>query len=459
MSLEKIKDNTLPNKTWTKESRIPKILYKYYRSTVCREISRLSRFFDMLVEWCPHPNSSGYLFENSEKKHNYVIWNKTEDYLPLKDKNKTQLLLLNGNLNYWVDIQKELEELKTKINRNTRIIAIVYSYYAKWIFKLLNRLKLRSAILPRNYISLNSLSHIFKLSGYEMIYFKPLIFFPFRFVFIGDMLNLILKNIPIIKNLCFVGSIVLRPIITEKSEKSLSIIIPAKNERENITRFFAEITQIEKSNTEIIFVEGHSSDRTWNKIEELIKEYHGDLNIKLYKQPAKGKKDAVEYGFSKASGDLILILDSDLTVSVDEIKKFYNAYCEGLADFINGDRLVYPMEKNAMRFLNWIGNVFFAKVLSVCLNQKIGDSLCGTKLFPRVFLKPMKEWIRHFNKTDPFGDFELLFAASELCLGIVDVPVHYSSRKYGTTQIQRFYNGWQLIRMLVAFTLLKLFHR
>ena len=194
-------------KTWAKEKTICSFLYRYYRSIICREISRISRYYDMLIEWCPRPKATGFLFEKSIKKHGHVIWDKSETYLPLKDRSKTQLVLLNGHLNYWNDIQKELEELKTKITRNTRIIAIVYSHYAKWLFIVLNKLGLRSEIVPRNYISLSSLSHIFRLSGYEMVAFRPLVFFPFKLIFVGSVLNAILRNMPILRNLCLVGSV------------------------------------------------------------------------------------------------------------------------------------------------------------------------------------------------------------------------------------------------------------
>jgi glycosyltransferase involved in cell wall biosynthesis len=198
---------------------------------------------------------------------------------------------------------------------------------------------------------------------------------------------------------------------------------------------------------EIIFVEGHSEDDTWEEILRISEKYKDQFQIKCYQQTGKGKSDAVRLGFSKASGDLLTILDADLTMPPEYLTRFYTAYCEGLADFINGSRLVYPMKKNAMRFLNRVGNIFFAKMLSWALDERIGDSLCGTKLLSRHDYHRMVEWRKDFGEFDPFGDFELLFPAAILGLGIVDIPVRYLDRAYGSTNISRFRHGFMLLKM------------
>jgi glycosyltransferase involved in cell wall biosynthesis len=164
-------------------------------------------------------------------------------------------------------------------------------------------------------------------------------------------------------------------------------------------------------------------------------------------QTGKGKSDAVRLGFSKARNDIVTILDADLTMPPEMLERFYDAYCEGLADFVNGSRLTYPMEGNAMRFLNRLGNIFFAKALSFVLGVRLGDSLCGTKLLTRRDYERMCQWRNDFGDFDPFGDFELLFPAATLGLGIIDVPVRYRDRVYGSTNIRRFYHGWILLKM------------
>jgi glycosyltransferase involved in cell wall biosynthesis len=203
---------------------------------------------------------------------------------------------------------------------------------------------------------------------------------------------------------------------------------------------------------EVIFVEGHSSDGTWEEIQRVIADFgeRERLKVVAYQQEGKGKADAVRLGFSKAHGELLTILDADLTMPPESLDRFYRAYCEGHGDFINGSRLVYPMEGKAMRFLNRLGNVFFAKALSWALDLRLGDSLCGTKLVSRDDYQRMTQWRRDFGDFDPFGDFELIFPAAVLGLGIVDVPIHYRNRTYGSTNISRFRHGLMLLRMTIV---------
>jgi glycosyltransferase involved in cell wall biosynthesis len=201
---------------------------------------------------------------------------------------------------------------------------------------------------------------------------------------------------------------------------------------------------------EVIFVEGHSNDGTWEEIQRVAAEYGDRFRILSFKQTGKGKADAVRLGFSHATKDLLVILDADLTMPPELLPRFYDAYREGLADFINGSRLVYPMEGEAMRFLNRLGNVFFAKALSLVLGTPVGDSLCGTKLVARHDYERFKRWRADFGDFDPFGDFELLFPAAELGLGLVDIAIRYRDRTYGSTNISRFRHGWMLLKMTVT---------
>src|SRR6516164_4641300 len=70
-----------------------------------------------------------------------------------------------------------------------------------------------------------------------------------------------------------------------------------------------------------------------------------------------GKADAVFKGFAHARGDGLMILDADLTMPPEQLPKFWKALTSGKGEFIYGSRLVYPMEKDAMRFLNLLANV------------------------------------------------------------------------------------------------------
>ena len=201
------------------------------------------------------------------------------------------------------------------------------------------------------------------------------------------------------------------------------------------------------TNVEIIFVEGNSSDDTWQRIQDAVQKSHKGMSVRAFKQPGKGKNDAVRVGFNNATGALVTILDADLTMPPEMLPRFYKAYCHGLADFINGSRLHYPMEDDAMRPLNRMGNLFFCKLLSWVLGIPINDSLCGTKLYSLNDYKRFVSWRERFGDFDPFGDFEMLFASSELALGVIDLPVRYRARTYGETNISRFRNGLELIRM------------
>ena len=200
------------------------------------------------------------------------------------------------------------------------------------------------------------------------------------------------------------------------------------------------------SHTEIIFIDGHSTDGTPDEIKRVMGLFP-DKDIKFLVQEGRGKGDAVRNAFEQARADILMILDADLTVSPEEIPKFYKALASGKGEFINGSRLVYPMEKEAMRFLNMLGNKFFSLAFSWLLSQRIKDTLCGTKVISRENYMALAANRHYFGDFDPFGDFDLLFGASKLNLRIVEIPVRYRARQYGETQISRFKHGLLLMKM------------
>jgi glycosyltransferase involved in cell wall biosynthesis len=200
--------------------------------------------------------------------------------------------------------------------------------------------------------------------------------------------------------------------------------------------------------TELVFVEGHSKDNTYETIQQAIVE-HPSHRCQLLRQRGTGKGDAIREGFQKANGDVLMILDADLTVPPEDLPRFYDALCSGKGDFINGVRLVYPMEKQAMQFANLVANKFFGLAFSWLLNQSIKDTLCGTKVLWRSDYGLISANRAYFGDFDPFGDFDLLFGAAKLNLKITDLPIHYRERRYGSTNIQRWSHGWLLLRMVV----------
>jgi glycosyltransferase involved in cell wall biosynthesis len=239
---------------------------------------------------------------------------------------------------------------------------------------------------------------------------------------------------------------VARPIhLREIREFSTTILIPCRNEKGNIEAAIKRIPPF-GAHQEIIFVDGHSTDGTREEIERVIKAYP-DRDIKLMIQDGQGKGDAVRKGFSVAKGEVLMILDADLTMPPEDLPKFYRALAENHGEFINGCRLVYPMERQAMRFLNLLGNKFFSMMFTWILNQRFKDTLCGTKVLFRKDYEKIQANRDYFGDFDPFGDFDLIFGAIKQNLKVVEVPIRYRERIYGRTNIRRFRHGWLLLKM------------
>jgi glycosyltransferase involved in cell wall biosynthesis len=228
---------------------------------------------------------------------------------------------------------------------------------------------------------------------------------------------------------------------------TVSVIIPCRNERGNIDGAVRRLPSL-GAHTEVIFVEGHSRDGTLEECHR-VKAAYPERTISVLVQDGMGKGDAVRRGFAEAQGDVLMILDADLSVPPEELTKFFEAIVEGKGEFINGSRMVYPMERDAMRFLNYLGNKFFSRAFTYVLEQRLRDTLCGTKVLWREDYEKIAAGRAYFGEFDPFGDFDLLFGAAKLNLKIVEIPIHYRDRTYGTTQISRFRHGWLLLKMTV----------
>jgi len=421
----------------------------YLYGIIAEEISSLSRYCDSMIQYCRLSHETGLLFEAIDCPEK-IIMSETDEFPDLSSQaTERTVVLMNGTFNHSHDIQGILKGIKPKLSRNARIVVVAYNPYLKWLYLLANRLGIRKGPAPSTFVTCTALNNLCKISGYEIIRLRSVGFFPFKWLFVGPLLNRFLPATPLLRHLGVASIIVLRPIIPERNKPSLSIIIPARNEKHNIANALLRMPGFCGAELEIIFVEGHSQDETWEEIQRVQKKYASQFKILAFQQTGVGKSDAVNLGFSKARGSLLTILDADLTMPPERLEEFYDAYCGGLADFINGSRLVYPMEKEAMRFLNQLGNVFFAKILSYILDARLSDSLCGTKLFSRHDYHRILKWRNDFGKFDPFGDFELLFPAAALSLGIIDVPIRYRSRTYGDTNISRFRHGWMLFKMAV----------
>lgn len=426
---------------------------RYYRRLIASEISSATRYYNRVIHWKPLPSDSGYLFHCVECRSKLIV-REGEELPDLRgQKGDRSAVLLNGNLNFHFDIQQLLTDLHGRMSRTSRLIVVAYNPYLAWIYRLATWMGIRKMEVPPTFVTRADLENIAVLAGYEITRMRMVAYFPWRLLGLGGLVNWFMPVIPILRWLGLAAVITFRPRIPEESERpSLSVIIPARNERGNIEDAVRRMPDLGVE-TEIIFVEGHSRDGTWEEIERVAAKYGGQRRLKALRQTGRGKGDAVRLGFAHATGDLLTILDADLTMPPELLGRFYEAYHSGIAEFVNGTRLVYPMEGEAMQFLNRLANVFFAKSLSLVLGVKLGDSLCGTKLLARHDYERMVAWREHFGDFDPFGDFELLFPAAVLGLGVRDVPIRYRARTYGTTNISRFRHGGMLLRM----TLLGLF--
>ncbi len=418
---------------------------KYVNRFLAGELSALTRYYDCLIQWLPREDDTGMLLAAMDAPVKQTV-RKDESFPDLSGEvEKRTAVLINGTFNHVFDIQALLVELKSKLSRSSRVLVVLYNPYLRWMYNLANRLRIRKGELPSTFLTRVDLRNIVKVSGFAIVRDRVAVYFPWKLLGLGDVINRVLPLLPLLRWFSLTSLVVLRP-LKGQSAPGLSCVIPARNERGNIENALKRFPDL-GCQTEIIFVEGHSTDGTWEEIQRVAPLYAQRFRIQSCQQSGKGKADAVRLGFSLATQPLLVILDADLTMPPEMLGRFYAAYCQGYGDFINGSRLVYPMEGEAMRFLNRLGNIFFAKMLSAILDMRLGDSLCGTKLLTRSDYQRMMAWRRDFGDFDPFGDFELLFPAAVLGLGIVDIPVRYLARTYGETNIQRFRHGLELLKM------------
>jgi glycosyl transferase family 2 len=423
-------------------------LRKWTYALVGREISRISRYADRVVHVDPLPGDTGMLLEAVDAPLKQIGASANLDEIA-SESDAVDVMLFNGNFNHSTDIQSLLETVRPHIGRRGRIVVALYNSYFSWLFRLADRFGLRQGPPIVTFITQADLDQLARLAGFEVVRLRPVAYLPWHFFGLGSFVNVVMPAVPGLRWLSLVTVAVLRPVISaERGRPSLSIVVPARNERGNIEDALRRMPDF-GALTEVIFVEGHSSDGTWEEIQRVTSAWDGraGLRVRALQQAGKGKADAVRLGFSKATGEVLTILDADLTMPPEKLTRFFDAYCHGAADFVNGTRLVYPMEGEAMRFLNRLGNVFFAKLLSFVLDVRLGDSLCGTKLVSRRDYERFVRWRNDFGDFDPFGDFELLFPAAVLGTGIIDIPVYYRARTYGTTNIRRFRDGAILFRM------------
>lgn len=367
------------------------------------------------------------------------------------------IIILSDVIGELDDIQTFLELLHRLATAETRLVITYYNTGWEPFLKVAELLRLKRPQVEQNWLSSEDIRNLIGLSGFEVIKQDWRIICPYNLLGLGHLFNRFIATLPLIRMFCLRTYAVARPAVQPETRSlSTTVLIPCRNERGNIEHALTRIPPF-CTDMEIIYVEGHSTDGTLEEIHRVIALWPG-RDIKVLSQPGIGKADAVMAGFGIARGDILMILDADLTMPPEDLPKFYEALASGKGEFINGSRLVYPMEKEAMRFLNRIANRIFSILFTYLLNQRFTDTLCGTKALEKKHYREIVRNRSYFGDFDPFGDFDLIFGATKLNLKVVEVPIRYASRQYGTTQISRVSHGFLLVRMVVfAFRKLKAF--
>jgi SAM-dependent methyltransferase len=359
------------------------------------------------------------------------------------------VVVLSDAVGLLEDIERALTRLRPLLTPEGRIIVTYYNFLWEPVLKLAERVGKKTPWPDQNWLSMKDIENLLHLSGYEVVRRGTDILLPAYVPLVSTAMNRVAAQLPLLRESALVSYFVARPVPEHAVSPlpAVSVVCPCRNELGNIREAVAR-TPVMGPKTELIFVDGNSTDGTVEEIEAVLAEYEGPLELRLVRQgDGKGKGDAVRKGFAAARYEVLMILDSDLTVPPEDLPKFYKALVTGKGEVINGVRLVYPMEGEAMRFLNLLGNKFFSACLSWLLEQPIKDSLCGTKVLTRRSWERISDNRAFFGDFDPFGDFDLLFGAARLCMKIVDLPVRYRARTYGDTKISRFAHGWLLLKM------------
>ncbi|WP_430815736.1 glycosyltransferase [Carboxylicivirga sp. RSCT41] len=365
---------------------------------------------------------------------------------------KYDVIILSNLIGVIDDIEHVFKELKKVCHEQTRIIVTYYNRIWEPIIRFAELLGIKKRTPEQNWLSTGDIANLLYLSDFDAYKKNRSMLIPYRIPLVSWLMNRFISRLPFFQLFGLNQFVFARPFPPRLKQEevderySVSVVVPARNESGNIEKAILHTPQMGKF-TELIFVEGNSTDDTWETIQQMAEKYKDTHRIKIMQQDGKGKGDAVRKGYASAEGDILMILDADLTVPPEDLPKFYNAITRGKGEFINGVRLVYPMEKNAMRTLNNIGNHFFSRLFSWILERPIKDTLCGTKVMFRTDYLKLAENRSFFGDFDPFGDFDLLFGAYKLNLKIVDLPIRYRERKYGDTNISRFSHGLILLRM------------
>ncbi|GAB3542940.1 glycosyltransferase [Spirosoma fluminis] len=357
-------------------------------------------------------------------------------------------VVISDTIGAFDDVQQVLAQLHKVCHADTRIIITYKNFLWTPALNLAEAVRLKMPEQRQNWLDRNDIVNLLEIADLDVVRTGRKVLLPYYIPILSWLLNRYIVNLPLFNRLGLFTFIVARSVrrLRPAHEHSVSVIVPARNEKGNIEAIVQRTPQMGK-HTELIFVEGNSTDDTWSEIQRICRNFSHVRDLKCVQQDGKGKGDAVRKGFGMATGDILMILDADMTVPPEDLPKFFEAISTGKGEYINGTRLVYPMEKEAMRTLNLIGNKFFSIAFSWLLNQRIKDTLCGTKVLSKANYQRLIANRAYFGDFDPFGDFDLIFGAAKLNLKFVEIPIRYRARTYGETNISRFKHGWLLLKM------------
>ncbi len=361
---------------------------------------------------------------------------------------KFDYVILSGVLPQLYDLHSSLVAIAGLCHRDTRLIIATFSRLWQPVIRLGEACGLKQRIIDESWLPSDEIRNILAQNDFSMMRQTEGILLPLHVPLLSNLVNRWVAPLPLLRqlDLCTITIARILPAADATRASSISVIVPVRNEAGNIPALVNRLPAMADTQ-EVVFVEGNSTDDTWQAIQDAVKNYAGPFQMRAMQQPGRGKGDAVRAGFGAATGDILLILDGDLSVPPEELPRFVDLIRSGRCEFANGSRLVYPMEDQAMQFLNMIANKCFGWMFTFLLGQRLRDTLCGTKVLTRGNYLKIAANRDYFGDFDPFGDFDLLFGAARLNLKIMDVPVHYKQRTYGSTNISRYRHGLLLIRM------------
>jgi Glycosyl transferase family 2 len=355
------------------------------------------------------------------------------------------------DINDQADPIASLRALASVMNDQTRVIVQNYNHLWEPLLRLAERLGQKFPLPLQNWLSTPEVANILTLCDYEPLQVYRRVLAPKKIPLLSALANSFAARLPVMDRLNMICLTVARPLarVLGKQNHSVSVVVPCRNEVGNVAAAVERIPDL-GSHTEIIFCDDKSTDGTADEVRRL-QQLYPDRDIKLYDGPGISKALNVRTGFDHARGDILMILDADLTTMPEELCYFYDVIASGKAEFVNGSRFVFPMEADAMRPLNIAGNRFFSGVFSFLLGQRITDTLCGTKALWRRHWPTIRAMAGSWGAEDRWGDYDLLFGAAKLHLRLVDLPVHYQERVSGVTKMtKRFRNGLIMARMCWA---------